>query len=467
MIHVRTQRKKSRFAVPGILPGTAFCFCLILSLAKASSAEASGSRAPEIAFTASQLWGVGPGEETQRLGVRFQTVYVSSPSSPHWAALPIGKVCCLGEAGLSDAGDLVAYTMYPGDLKLSGADRTGSGTFVKDLRGREIASIPEAKSFRWSPNGSRLALIYRHFDPSWKPVTDSIGVWDRSKNRVRTYDRKPFEIYWKDEDTLLLGFPEEVLTLSVPTSEITPTTYHGADRSPDGLYSIRREWDWNRFHLTEEASGMEVADCVITLAGPLTSCILVQPFWAVTSNPGHALCVSQCGECFRDTAQSHCVTALVDPRTLRVWQSIPGKAIGPTPDRRGVVVLRGDTLATVAFAPVPEEEARPKARVQVRVTESGSWGRTVDRPAGTHVYEVAEGDWLPREDTVGLCDKFFHVEKVEGGRVLVSYPAKAFVANGPDGSPIPGGMAEIGTSETWFVQYASDASTSVFLSLLP
>jgi hypothetical protein len=76
-----------------------------------------------------------------------------------------------------------------------------------------------------------------------------------------------------------------------------------------------------------------------------------EPFWIPDSSSGHLLCVPAC--LYRDsTGQGKrppfdCNVYVVDVKAGIVVRKIPGKGIGPTADRRGIVTLRGSTIRFV------------------------------------------------------------------------------------------------------------------------
>jgi hypothetical protein len=411
------------------------------------------------AFTSHLVWDGDNGRTIEGLHLPQQAVYGIARGRPQRPVLVEGNGRCLSDAALSPSGDLLAYRRGWGNNCLQ------HEVVLAEVDGRTIGRFPDAVDHRWSFEGKYLALQYAHYDSKWGPVGDSVGIWRRSDRTLRVYPLRPEDLRWRSPDTLYLGYRDHVVALDVVRGRSSPTYRSGADVSPDGLYSIRRMDRFpGGFSLVEEATGFQVSGCVLRAVGfdferssdPGVS----EPFWVRAPNARHLLCVSTRGGYTSPPQQSGCTTGVVDPRTLELVQSFPGKAVAPASDGRAVVVLRADTLALVELGPwKPEREPGARVRVRVEVRTWGGWGKDQGRPIGTWVYEVGRGDWLPTHTMFVTCDKFFHVTKILSAEsIAIRFPAGHFTARGDS--------AEVTPAPTTFRTASVDGGYDVTLSVV-
>lgn len=376
---------------------------------------ATGS-APVAAFTSHQIWDTDNGSTIDRLGLKQQGLYVIRRNS-QVVDVPFKNDFGVDEAALAPQGDLVAYTGHSGDNGMQ------FRVVIADLSGREMASFRAALHPRWSSDGECLAMHFLHYDRAWKVVYDSVGFWQRSDGSFRSYRQRPRDIRWGARDSLFLGLDDGVGYLDRRSGRVGRTNHRWAMVSSDGRFSVGYGGQWMEYyHLQEETPRLELWGCAMEGLGYSdmgSEAYVPEPFWLRAPGAGHLLCVSGSGSHTSPAAQSGCVTAVFDPRTLDFIRRIAGKLVAPTADGSGVVVLRGDTLSVVDLSglrdPTPLNPRRARVKVEV---QPWSWGRRGS--VSTWIHEVQEGDWLP--DYIGQkggCQRMFRVDRIAADSVYV------------------------------------------------
>ncbi len=243
----------------------------------------------------------------------------------------------------------------------SRARRPGASyaVLVIDTSGTEVAAFQNARGFDWSPDGRRLALRFATSVPDLAPDPDSLGVWDVRTRKVRIFREHAYEIGWLSSDTLVLGIYSRSMStgvLSLRSGALRRGWRGGVDPSPDGKYSISRPSESENQVWDDRASApIEIGGRIeALLEGGRSFKWPIPPSWLATSRPGHILCVPSCR--YHDSrinptkGPPECAVYLIDPAAMRVLAKYPGKGIGPTADRRGVVILRGSDLQFIDLA---------------------------------------------------------------------------------------------------------------------
>jgi len=440
-------------------PTTALTLLLLASI----PAHAGPPELPIAAFTSNQVWSTDNGGTIARLGWPQQAVLVVRPGSSRPSILKTPDRCCLYEASLAPSRDLIAYSVIGPDSPRMHNDESGWSVVVVDTAGAEVARMVGGRRFRWSPDGGRLAVTYAHHDTNWTWTPDAIGLWRRSDGARRRLLHAAEDLCWGAGDTLYLMVSDRVVALDLAHDRPVNTHRRGPDPSPDGRYSIR--------HYTSVASGARLFDDRDSL--DLSHCTLYrhnavplggfQPFWL--RGAGHLMCTVGGEGVSAPPAQAGLRTGIFDPRTLEMVAWFAGKPIVPTADGRGVVVVRGDTLAVEPLAAV-REPPRDGRTVRIRM-DVHVWGRDV-RLLGTWIHEVAEGEWLPDHAYMsGACESYFRIARiVDRDSAQIEVPPGRFRIGSAAAPGVEGGRATVSRAPTHLRTNSADGGYTIDLSIV-
>jgi hypothetical protein len=411
----------------------------------ASVAMPAGDELPIAAFTANQYWSTDNGGSVARLGWPHQAVLLVRASSPRPTFMHVPDRCYIYEAALSPDRDRIAYSRIDWGGDRFGNDPSRWGVTVTDTSGRELATFPGARRFRWSPDGTRLALAIAHHDTNWSWTADAIEVWRRADGARRRWNHAARDVRWGKGDTLCLLFEDRVRALDLARGRLTATRHFGPDVSPDGRFSMR--------HYTPGGSGTELFDDRDSLN--LMHCTLYKhnaaplggyaPFWV--SGTAHLLCTTIGEGPSVPLRQAGLETGVFDPLTLEMVARFPGKPIVPTADGRAVVVVRGDTLAVESIAHVREPQRRsPPVRVRTELQASDTRIRTV----GVWTDEVAEGEWVPDHyQRTGACERLLRVARViDQDHIVLEVPEGDYTVDSPGVATTQGGLTPVSRTAT-------------------
>jgi hypothetical protein len=359
----------------------------------------------------------------ERLGLKQQGLYLLR-SDGTVTEVPFRNGFGIDDVSLAPQRTLIAYTGRSGENGMQ------YRVVVATLDGDERASIPGALTSRWSPRGEHLALQFIHYDREWKASYDSVGVWETSTGRMRTYRQGAVALCWSAGDSLLLSFGDHVAVLDVHSGRTRNAAHAWPFVSPDGRYSLGYGGQYMQsYRLRDERDGLELWGCAmhaLGFEGMGDEAYLPPPFWVRSAGAAHLLCVAVSGSHTSPPKQAGCITTIFDPRTLAFLMRMPGKLVAPTPDYAGAVILVGDTLRIIDYAGLraPEPRDTTSARVLVAVEQ---WGDGQRWPVRSFTYRVQEGDWIPDHSGFdGGCEKYFHVDRVVADSVFVSLGRSLF-----------------------------------------
>lgn len=373
-------------------------------------ASASAKRLPHspgrgllCAFTMHAVWGGDNGRLAVALGYRSGPVYVMGSDGRTRELVDRPDGFWPYQAMLNRSADLVAILGHA-------SDPGPVAVLVADSSGAVLTRFPGRSRFRWSRDGSRLAL-----------VGGDLLVWDRRKGEVRTIALRPDDEAWTTSGDLLLRIHDRVLRYNPNSGDTTRTSHRAVLASPDGNYSIDgfvalgiRAFDDRRNAEITRCSWGNVHELLAGLCAP--------PLWSSDPSRKHHLWINRCDARLLGYDEGKligCETFLVDVETMERTESIDGKLISPTPDGRSIVVLRGDHLEVAPLEAGTNADvttSRPgrstgrTARLSVVVSQ---WGRGFTRTVGVDTLEVRDGDWLP--DWTGnwwACDRGMRIRSV-------------------------------------------------------
>ena len=426
----------------------------------ATTAAPSAPSAPVAAFTANQLFDTDNGTTITRLGVSPVRVYLFRPGSRLGSIVNVRhRECCQYDAALSPGADLVAYTTIDERARLGDRGEPGWGVFVVDTAGREVAAFPRGRRLRWSPDGRRLAILYADHDTNWTWAPTGIGIWRRSDGRLERLDLRPADVRWGDGDTLYLANPDGVDAFDLESRRVSRTIHGGPDISPDRRFSVSHGlWFARRMQVYQDRDGLLLTHCALYRHNA-DEVAAFDPFWVRAPGARHLLCLGAGDSWNAPVGQAGFRTGLFDPRTLEIARWFPGKPVVPTADQRGVVVLRGDTLAVESLDPTGETVATGST-VRVRV-EVAAWGGAggVSAIAGgkppvakSWTHEVAEGEWLSDHTGMhGACDQFFQVARIfDRDSIEVVFAPGRYTVYAPGAAPTEATTAVISRHTTVF-----------------
>jgi len=437
---------------------------ILFALLAALPVDPGPADLPIAAFTAHQVWSTDDGRSIASLGWPHQAVFLVHRGLSMPASIKVPARCSLYEAGLAPTRDLVAYSLIGWDAPRFGNDPSGWAVVVADTAGREQARFPGARRFQWSPDGARLALAYAHHDTNWSWTPEAIGLWRRSEGASRRRPQVAADLRWGDGDTLFLEIANRIEALDLESGRLSHTNHRGPDVSPDGRFSLR--------HYTSVASGTQVFDDQDSL--DLSHCALYQhgapplggfqPFWVRAGSAGHLKCTTIGEGPSAPARQAGLATGLFDPRTLAMVARFPGKPIVPTADGRGVVVVRGDSLAVEPIADAREPARGRTVRLRMEVQ---TWGRGL-RPLGTWTHSVAEGEWVPDHALMlGACDRHFRIARiVDPEHVEIEIPSGRYIVRVPGVPATQAGTTSVSRVPTRLRTNSTDGGYVIDLSIV-
>jgi hypothetical protein len=217
-----------------------------------------------------------------------------------------------------------------------------------DTAGVLIADFPRGQGYAWSPDGTRLAVVFprealpqrRARGRRAKAVRHrpGVAVWDRRDGSVRSYARWPSAASWAGGDSLLLQVADSVVALDARRGTVSATGYRGAIVSPDSRYSLRPGQEGVSARILDEESGAQVADAFLNPREMSDVSPNRSAFWVRARGADHLMCVSACEG--TESSRPSCRTEIVDVEAQEIVESFQGEAIGPAADGRGVVVFR-------------------------------------------------------------------------------------------------------------------------------
>lgn len=369
-----------------------FAFALLLG---AGPAAASPRTAREtIAYVPAAIWGDYLEPATAGLAL--------TPHAIYWfegVDSSMGRI--LGDLERYQADDAKAaprepmvafvgrYAAYPSNTLVP-------GVAVMDTAGALIADFPRGRSYAWSPDGTRLVVLFpREALPRGRGARAAsaagraasaagrlraavryrpgVSVWDRRDGSVSSFARWPSRAAWAGNDSLLLQFPDSVLVLDARTGKTARTGHNGTIVSTDSRYALWPGEDGQNTRVFEEESGERITDAVF---GPFQQSGKGQirsAFWVRGRGAGHLMVVCGCdGIQFPEPS---CRTRVIDVETLRSVASFRGEALGPTADERGVVVFRRDrgSLEYHDLRPLRDDQERREPPSDDSGSDSGEF----------------------------------------------------------------------------------------------
>jgi hypothetical protein len=415
------------------------------------------ARGAVFAFTAQQIWCCDNSRLATALGYRTGTVYVLGADGRSRELLSNPDGLWPSEAALNRSADLVGITASGGD---------GITALVADTSGAIVARFPGRSRFRWSPDGSHLALI-----------GSDLLIWSRREGNVRSIPLHPDDEAWTSAGTLMLRLRDRIVRLDWRSGDTTGTAHQAVALSPDGDFSIDAVHAGSGPRVFDDHMHAEITACTWGDVHALGWGLSGDPFWSVSPELRHHLWINKCDERLLGMEEgklSGCEVALVDVQEMELMGTIPGKLIGRTADERHIVLLREDSLVVVPLD-VSAVPARP--RVETRATEAriravveewsskGGGGRS--DTVGVYVLAVKSGDWLPDWSDFGLrCDRGMRVRRVTSrDQVDIDYrPGEFWTEPRPESE----GVARV-TPETpaIFSTKSYDAGRVIRLSIAP
>ena len=256
----------------------------------------------------------------------------------------------LPPVALSPGGDLVAYSAWREVSCDPAYSLRARFAVVVDTTGDEIAVLPGAWSFAWSPSGDRLAVVYGPADRKAGHAPDSIGVIDIRTREGTTFQLEAAHLGWRDAETLVLHSSRTRL-FSLRTRELRTTRHRGWIPSPDVRYSLGVDLGSGTPIVVSEASGVDVSARVQALLGGKGAATTIPPFWVEGDPSGHLLCVPTVRPPAAPTGDSESAAGpsrpgvhLVDVAKGKIIRSIDGIGLASSSDRRAVLICRDGGL---------------------------------------------------------------------------------------------------------------------------
>jgi hypothetical protein len=312
------------------------------------SAAPGSARTPRstIAYVPGAIW--GDYLEAATGGLTLQ------PKAIHWfdGSDAMGRV--IGDVERYQADDAKAapreaLVAFVGTYAAYPATTLTPGVAVMDTVGTILADFPRGKSYAWSPDGTRLAVVFPREAPTrsrgrranvtrYRP---GVAVWDRRTGAVSSFSEWPSRAAWNGNDSLLLQFPDRVVVLDTRKAAVAATGHHGTIVSPDFRYALWPGEGGDNTRIYREETGRRITNAIF---GPFVDEEKGQirsAFWVRGRGADHLLCVCACdGIQFPEPS---CRTDVIDVETRTTVASFPGEALGPSADERGTVVfLRGE-----------------------------------------------------------------------------------------------------------------------------
>jgi hypothetical protein len=312
------------------------------------------ARHARFAYVPRAIWGTALETATSGLGLAANAIYWYEGTDD------MGRV--IGDVERYQADDAKAaprdaMVAFVGSYAAGESGTLQPGVAVMDTTGALVADFPRAQSFAWSPDGTRLVVVYARTEarrgqalkkaPRGKrgaalrrKATGGVQVWDRRDNTARYYAQWPLRAGWAGSDTLLLQFPDRVVCLDLAKGAATPSEHQGFIVSPDGLYSLRPGWNGDDTRIAEDATNDPITTRVFRSFLDRDQGQIRSAFWLRTRDAAHLMCVSGCRAVGSD--RPDCSTEVVDVGTFDTVESFRGEALGPTADERGVILFHAD-----------------------------------------------------------------------------------------------------------------------------
>lgn len=341
----------------------------------------AASRTPRetIAYVPAAIWGDYLGPATAGLPLTPHAIYWYEGE----ADSSMGRI--LGDLERYQADDakaapreaLVAfvgrYAAYP-------SNTLAPGVAVMDTTGALVADFPRARSYAWSPDGTRLAVLFAPEAPPRGRAArraagaaarkgparsrNGVSVWDRRDGSVRSFARWPSRAAWAGNDSLLLQFADSVLVLDSRSGKTARTGHNGTVVSTDFRYALWPGENGESTRLFDEAGARRITDAVFGPFEQEGKGQIRSAFWVRGRGSDHLMVVSGCdGIQFPEPS---CRTRVIDVETGDRVASFRGEALGPTADERGVVVFRRDRGRLEYHDLRPVTRDRPEATARRR-----------------------------------------------------------------------------------------------------
>ncbi len=366
--------------------------------------------------------------------------------------------------------DIRAVVLSPNTKLIAYTAR--EGVVVTDLDGRVLDRDEHATACRWSRDGESLALLLGGSGDH------GIGIWNAKRKRTRYVREDADAVAWGTKDTLFFSAKNRVWATDRDGDPPSGTRHHGAEVSPDGLYSIDHPGGfWSGSRIVHDRSGVDLSSPIFAALGACTPRHFSEPFWVPAA--GHYLVVSICGQ-WRQADGSNewaCRTGIVDVLTCELAVAWNGMSLGPSADGESVWVTDGD-----AVLPRSLRERTIHSRVRSGrpdwehnfdeihlLTRTRSWGKSVLSDVRERVLEksltMRIGDILPRllptEPAIALVD-------IPGAhRAVFRMMGSGFVVTLPGDRPRNLDFFEVGRAPVALSQMISDGGSTIELSTLP
>lgn len=378
---------------------------------------------PVLAFTTDQIRCCDNGMFVAALGYHPGLVYTveaggrlrALPNNPpdYWAS----------GAELNSTSDLIAIAGVTGD-----SERKPS-IFVMNTSGAVVEHFKDRARFRWSRDGTRLALI----------GSANVAIWDRRKGLISNVPASADDEAWTESGALMLRSQDRVVKVDPQSGDTTITRHMAVDVSPDGQYSIDGTHFYAGPRVFDDRMQANITRCGWGEVGDIAGGLSGDPFWSTALDQPHHLWVNRCDPRFLGLEEGKlagCDIALIDVDQMKLVDAIEGKLIGRTADGHSVVVLRGNKFNIVSLEsqrkakPVSSARERSRGRkvlIQAVVLGWSSWvpPRQPARNDTVGVYrvEAQEGDWLPDWSQFhSACGRGMKLRKVSDDRVEIEYP---------------------------------------------
>ena len=354
------------FPFRAALATTATFLFLLLAFGTATPAPDISSR---FAYTPEAIWGLGGEDASGLSGLRGGAIYLFDGAKGAGKVLGDPRRYYARDTKVAPQGDMVAFVgriatrgAAPAQAKGNVAKRRAAfgpemaeGVAVCDTLGRSLALFPGAQSFSWSPDGAQLAVLYPRMKAVGGARRHGLALWNRATRKTRSFALFPSRAGWAGADSLLLQYADRVDVLDMRSGKGAPTGHLGTVVSPDGLFSIRPGGFGRETQIHQDEAG---ASLVERLFDPFHRRGLAQiraAFWVRVPGADRLLCLSACDDIYAPEPQ--CVTEIVDIGSMEVIASVPGEALGPSANERGVTVLRRDlkSLLLLDLQPLVKE----------------------------------------------------------------------------------------------------------------
>jgi len=326
----------------------------VIAIAPHHAFSATRTARETVAYVPAAIWGDYLGQATgQSL----------TPHAVYWfegADSSMGRI--IGDLERYQADDAKAAPREPmvafvGRYAAYPSNKLVPGVAVMDTAGTLLVDFPQGKSFAWSPDGMRLAVVLpRQAAPAprarggraaakRRPWAEpryraGVAVWDRHDGSLKTFLRFPSRTAWAGNDSLLLQYPDSVLVLQPRSGTVTRTAFHGSVISPDARFAMWPGGDGEDTRIYDEARGERITDALFAPFHQEDKAQIRSAFWVRGRGADHLMVISGCDGI--QYPEPSCGTRVIDVSTGDVLKSFRGEAIGPTADGRGAVVFRRD-----------------------------------------------------------------------------------------------------------------------------